>query len=192
MKLYPDVHISEETYKSIKELQSQLLSLGKATRDSVSAVLGRTAYYGRENIVREEERLFNFGAVYSKGGSEKKSHTTKKWREGYVIIGKSRRLVQYSFENVHSLRSQTAFARSVKSVYVSSMMLNLFEHDTKPYSSASPWINYSKGGFRIQKGATRKGKNFYMADYRGVEKAIPTAIARTEEELQERIDSATR
>jgi len=197
MKLYPDVSISDETFKSIKKLQEQLLSISDITSDAVSAVLGRTAYYGRESIVKEEERLFNFGSSYSKGDGEKRSRT-RYTKEGYVIKGKTTkkgspyRLVQYSFENVKSLRSRTAFARSVKKAYVSSKMLNLFEHNTKPYKADSPWINYDGGGFRISKGGIRQGRNFYMAEYKGVEKAVPYAVARTEEELQEKIDNATR
>ncbi len=198
-KLYPDVYISSETFKSINQLKSQLLAIGKATGDSVSAVLGRTAYYGRGSIVEREEKLFNFGASYSKRGETARSRTTKRGREGYVIKGKTTsqgspyRLVQYSFENVHSMRSRNAFTKSVRECYISSKMLNLFEHATKPYENDSPWISYSKGGrFSIPQGYSRSGKNFYNAEYRDVERAIPKAIARTEERLQKEIDSVTK
>ena len=197
MKLYPDVHISDETLKSIKKLQEQLLAIGNATSDAVSGVLGRTAYFGRQNIVREEKNLFNFGTSYSKGDGAKRSRT-EYTKEGYVIKGKTTnagspyRLVQYSFENAHSFRSRNAFAKSVKKAYISSKMLNLFEHNTKPYKADSPWINYTNGGFRISKGGIRQGKNFYTVEYKGVEKAIPYAIARTEDKLQREIDNATR
>lgn len=197
MKLYPDVHVSDESLKSIKKLQEQLLAISNATSDAVSGLLGRTAYYGRQNIVKEEEKLFNFGASYSKEGGVKRSRT-RYTKEGYVIKGKTTkggspyRLVQYSFENAHSFRSKNAFTRSVKKAYVSSKMLNLFEHDTKPYKADSPWINYTNGGFKISKGEIRQGRNFYTIEYKGVEKAIPYAITRTEEKLQKEIDNAIR
>ncbi len=200
MKMYPDVRISDETFKSINQLKSQLLELGELTGDTVSAVLGVTAYHGREGIVKREERMFNFGASYSKkDGDEKRKRTTKYGREGYVIIGKTTskgspyRLVQYSFENVHSMRSRNAFTRSVRECYISSKMLNLFEHDTKPYKNKSPWIHYDgESRFRIPKGYIRRGRGFYMDEYGEVEKAIPNAIAKVEYRLQKEIDDVTR
>lgn len=197
-KIYPDVQISEETFRNINQLKSQLLAIGKLTTGAVTAVLGRTAYYGRESIVKREEQEFNFGVSYSKKGGETRRSRTTKTNEGYVIKGKTTksgspyRLVQYSFENVHSMRSRNAFVRSVRSAYVSSKMLNLFEHDTKPYKADSPWINYSTGGFRIPKGYTRRGRAFYMDEYGAVKNAVPAAIAKTEAELQKEFDSAVR
>ena len=199
-KLYPDVYVDSKSLESIKKLQSQLLAIGKATGDAVKAVLARTAYFGRQGIVDKEENKFTFGQTYSKKyGESARKRTTKDPNEGWYILGKTTsqnskyRLVQYSFENVHAMRSQGAFARSVKTVYVSSKMLNLFEHDTQPYSANSPRISYAGGGsFRYTKGGIRRGKSFYMTEYKEVEKAIPTAITRTEAELQGKINAATR
>lgn len=199
-KLYPDVYVDSKSLESIKKLQSQLLAIGKATGDAVRGVLARTAYYGRQGIVDKEEKEFNFGQTYSKKyGESARKRTMKDPHEGWYILGKTTsqnskyRLVQYSFENVHAMRSQSAFARSVKKAYVSSKMLNLFEHDTQSYSANSPWISYAGGGsFRYTKGGIRRGKSFYMTEYKEVEKAIPTAITKTEIELQGKINAVTK
>lgn len=196
-KLYPDVYVDPKSLESIKKLQAQLLSIGKATGNAVKGVLARTAYYGREGIVKKEESMFKFGQSYSKKYRETaRVRTVKDPKEGWYIIGKTTsqggkyRLVQYSFENVHAMRSRSAFTTSVEKAYVSSKMLNLFEHDTKPYKANSPWIQYAGGrNFRYTKGGIRRGKTFYMAEYKEVEKAIPTAIGRTEAELQGKINA---
>lgn len=198
-KLYPDVYIDSKSFESIKKLQSQLLALGRASGKAVRAVLGRTAFYGREGIVKKEESMFKFGKSYSKKyGESPRARTAKDPREGWYIMGKTSsqgkyRLVQYSFENVHAMRSRGAFATSVKKAYVSSKMLNLFEHNTKQYKADSPWIGYEGGGrFRYSKGDIRKGMTFYMDEYKEVEKAVPKAITRTEAELQGEINAITK
>lgn len=55
------VLISGSTIKSLQALQNTLLSLSDVTADAVYAVLGRTAWHGRQNIIDVEESEFFFG-----------------------------------------------------------------------------------------------------------------------------------
>lgn len=193
------VEIDKESFETINKLKSQLLAISNITANSVGGVLARTGFYGRERIVKVEQNIFNFGRAYSKTGQKNvRKHTQYDSRNGWIISGKRTkkgdpyRLVQYSFEGTRAMRSKAAFARSIRKAYVSSKMLNLWEHDTKPYSKKSPPIYYGDGAFAWQKGSIRKGRDFYTANYRAVEAAIPTAVARTEAEIQRQLDNATK
>lgn len=195
------IKIDPSTFGSIEQLKTQLLSISNITTDAVKAVLGRTGYYGRQMMTDVEKKYFKFGQVYRKKSEEpKRQHSVYSVDTGgYIVAGKITkkgtpyRLIQYSFENVHSLRSQSAFARSVKKAYITSKMMNLWENTTKAYEAASPLIAYKNGGIkRWQPGERRPGKQFYAKNFSAVEKAVPIAVSRTEKELQVRIDSVTR
>ena len=189
-----NIKVDPKTTETINKLKNDLLSLSNITANAIGGVLGRSGYYGRYGIIDVEEKYFNFGKAYSKNGrGNVRKHTKYDNSDGWIILGKRTkmgnpyRLVQYSFEGAHALRSRAAFQRSVRRAYVSSKMLNLWENDTQQYSAPSREIYYGRQGFKWQKGDIRKGKNFYMANYHAVEKAIPKAIAKTEIEIERQI-----
>ena len=194
------IKIDPATFGNINKLKEQLQSISNVTADTVKAVLGRTSYYGRSMMIDVEKKYFKFGQAYSKkAGQEKRQHTQYSIDNGYIIVGKTTksgtpyRLIQYSFENVSALKSKVAFQRSVKKVYITSKMMNLWENTTKAYDAPSPFIAYKYGGWKKwQQGERRPGKNFYTKNFNAVEKAVPIAVARTEKELQVRIDSVTK
>ncbi len=194
------VKISAETFQSIKALQKALLELGEVTTNSVYAVLGRTSWHGRENILDIEEKRFEFGRdkiIYTKKG--KRTPTTFYTKQyGWVTPnrvskdGRPFRMVNYSFESAKALKSKTAFARSVKSAYVTSRMMNLFEN-TARWMKNSPKIQYeNQQPFKYHKGDVRQGYNIYAKEYRAVENAIPVAIGNTERDLQRKINEISR
>ena len=195
------VLISGSTIKSLQALQNTLLSLSDVTADAVYAVLGRTAWHGRQNIIDIEESEFLFGEehsfVNSKG--QRRSPTTRYYHKyGWATPnaidkhGRPRRIVNYSFESSEALGSKSKFRRSVKKAYVSSLMMNLFEN-TARWSKDSPYINYKNGGsFRYRKGDVRRGYNLYSKESRGVESAVPLAINRTEKGLQGKINAVSK
>lgn len=193
----PSIKIDPATFGNINKLKAQLQSISNVTADTVKAVLGRTSYYGRSMMIDVEKKYFKFGQTYSKkAGQEKKQHTQFSIDDGYIIVGKTTksgtpyRLIQYSFENVSALKSKVAFQRSVKKAYITSKMMNLWENTTKAYKSPSPEFVYQNGSrARWEQGEQRPGKNFYTKNFNAVEKAVPIAVARTEKELQVRIDS---
>lgn len=194
------VTISAETFKSINELKKKLLALGDVTAEAVYAVLGRTSWHGRENIIDIEERRFEFGrekTIYTKEGERTpKTYYTKQY--GWVTPnrisndGRPFRMVNYSFESAKALKSRTGFARSVKYAYVTSRMMNLFEN-TAHWKENSPSIRYGgQNPFKYHKGDVRRGYNIYSREFRGVAKAIPIAIGNTERDLQEKINEISR
>lgn len=192
-----NVLISDSTIKSLTALQDTLLSLSDVTADAVYAVLGRTAWHGRQNIIDVEEKYFTFGEEHSFTNSKgvRRHPTTRYYSEyGWASpnavdkLGRPRRIVNYSFETSEALRSKTKFKRSVKKAYVSSLMMNLFEK-TAHWKKDSPWIDES---FRYHKGDVRQGYNLYSKEFRGVESVVPLAISRTERDLQGKINAISK
>lgn len=196
-----NVLISDSTIKSLQSLQNTLLSLSDVTADAVYAVLGRTAWHGRQNIIDVEEKYFYFGEEHSFTNSkgERRYPTTRYyskygWASPNAIDkhGRPRRIVNYSFETSEALRSKSKFRRSVKKAYVSSLMMNLFEN-TARWSKSSPYINYRDGGhLRYLKGDVRRGYNLYSKEFRGVESAVPLAVSKTERDLQGKINAISK
>lgn len=171
--------------QDFEKLKQDLLGISNVTSKSVGDVVARTAFYGREKMVKLEERYFSFGNQnYIRRNGVDELHTTRfSSRQGWKAKN-GRRLINYSFESVHAQRSKASFYRSVKKAYVSSLMMNLFEQ-TATWSKNSPFFKSNNFHFhRLPKGYTRKGYNIYDSETKCVEDAIPTAIKRTEEEMK--------
>lgn len=173
--------------QDFEKLRQDLLGLSGVTSKSVGDVVARTAFYGREKMVALEEKHFSFGHQnYVRKNGVNVLHTTKFSKQGWKAKN-GRRLINYSFETAHALRSKASFSRSVKKAYVSSLMMNLFEQ-TATWRKNSPFFGSDNFRFhRLPKGYVRKGYNLYDSETKCVESAIPVAIKRTEEKIKEAV-----
>ena len=188
------VYISGADWPHFKEQMETLKDVAARASDKTLSYIGAE---GRKVIGKKEDQKFEFGAVYVKWKRTKKGQrghfdpprVRSKFdsKHGWYKTSDDRRMIGFSFENALSNQKRTLKKIGNMSVgYVYSLMANLWNNPTKPYS---------KGGLLYQKAGSRMGgwkKNQQRPARVGlttelVRQAATPAMSRASAELQRMI-----
>lgn len=144
------VYISGQDWPNFKAQMDKLKEVAARGADKTVSFIGAE---GRRLVGRKEEAEFEFGAVYGKwkrtqkGGrgyySMPRVRSRYDARLGGFKASDGRRMIGFSFENALTYQQKTMKKVGNVSVgYVYSLMANLWNNPTKPYS---------KGGLMFEK-----------------------------------------
>jgi hypothetical protein len=188
--IYPEnqVTISGGGWEKFRRVMLQAKQIANVASDNV---VGNVGAEGRRAATAVEEKKFKLGVTQTKGSKtgvfSQYDSQLGGWRG---TQGRKLRMIGFSWENVRSNKNARNFSRSLSSAYAYSLLSNLFENDTKPYSASSPWfMRAGEGKFGIWgKGSIRSGKHYIDRLRNAYQSSIPTAIDRTEKKIQEIIN----
>ena len=186
------VYISGSDWKAWQEAMQRLGDTFGMAADKTLAYIGAE---GRREIGAQEEQAgFDFGAKQTKwkhGRMESAVRSRMYGSHGWYKTSDGQRMIGFSFEN--ALTYQKRKARLMKSQngisqgYVYSLMANLWNNPTKPYSKSSP--PFAKGDSERMggwgRGSVRPARPALASSV--VERGLGKAMRRAESALQRMI-----
>ena len=184
------VYISGADWPNFKAMMEKLKNLSAMASDKTLAFIGSE---GRKRIGKEEEKEFEFGQTYTKWKGKNNSQTkirsimdsTHGWYKG----SDGTRMIGFSYENALTYQKKTMrkLNNTMSVGYVYSLMANLWNNPTKPYSKPSaPFRKQGSdriGGWGL--GATRPARIGLRV--KTVQEAVAPALARATDEFQRMI-----
>ena len=188
------VYISGSDWPNFKDQMDKLKGVAARASDKTLAYIGAE---GRRVVGKKEDQQFEFNAVYGKW------KRTKKGERGYFSMPRvrshydathgwyktsdDRRMIGFSFENALTYQKKTLKKiGNVSMGYVYSLMANLWNNPTKPYSKGG--LMFQKAGERLGgwgKGSVRPAKVGLTTS--AVEEAVTPAMRRATDELERMI-----
>lgn len=181
------VYIDGDDWKKWKADMDRLKGVCGAAADKTLAYIGAE---GRRLIGQaEEEQDFEFGAEqtkWKKGREESKVRSHMDSHHGWYKTSKGTRMIGFSYENAltYQKRKLRKMGSTLSQGYVYSLMANLWNNPTKPYTKASPTFARGDGPKgRWGCGSVRDARPALSASV--VEKGVQKAIGRAEIALEQ-------
>lgn len=135
------VYIAGADWPNFKAQMEKLKNLSAVASDKTLAFIGSE---GRKLIGEDEKKEFRFGQTYTKwkdrNNSQTKVRTIMDSTHGWYKASDGRRMIGFSFENALTYQKKTLrkLNNTMSVGYVYSLMANLWNNPTKPYSKPSP------------------------------------------------------
>ena len=181
------VYMNGKDFPSFYRMIEKMKNVTAATADTTLAFIGSE---GRREVGEEEKRLFDFGKTQYKwkekeGQYVKQQFSTFNPTHGWYKARDGRRMIGFSYENTASYQGKTAkkLLRSGSKGYIYSLIANLWNNTTKPYTKASPAFN-EKGSY-WRKGIRRHARVGLTASV--VQQGMAKAMNRASDDLARKL-----